>query len=84
MKASELTGPAIDWAVAKCESAVLVEDLFGLKPITAAPVFVKKFKPSTDWAQGGPIIEREEISISPAHTGWQAVIDINEGIGWCR
>lgn len=25
----------------------------------------REFSPSTDWAQGGPIIERENISISP-------------------
>ncbi len=63
MKTSELIGPALDWAVAKCESEVLGEDLFGLKPIIAAPLFVQNYKPSTDWSQGGPIIEREKITL---------------------
>lgn len=63
MKTSELTGAALDWAVAKCESLQLGEDLFGLKPIIAAPVFVKNYRPSTDWDQGGPIIERERITL---------------------
>lgn len=28
-----------------------------------APSWVQPFEPSTNWAQGGPIIERERISI---------------------
>ena len=60
MKTSELIGPALDWAVAKCESLCLGTDPFGLAPIIAAPIFVRNYKPSTDWAQGGPIIEREK------------------------
>jgi hypothetical protein len=47
MKTSELTGAALDWAVAKCEGYQL-----GLVPEGS-------YTPSTDWAQGGPIIERE-------------------------
>ena len=53
MKTSELTGAALDWAVAKCEGAVGINDI------------VPWFKPSTDWAQGGPIIEREWLDITP-------------------
>ena len=49
MKTSELTGAALDWAVATCEGYQL--DL----------VPEGSYTPSTDWAQGGPIIEREEI-----------------------
>jgi len=53
MKTSELIGPALDWAVAKCEGTDwLFEDL--TKPCPGACY-------STDWAQGGPIIEREGI-----------------------
>lgn len=48
MKTSELTGHALDWAVAKA--------IGEYKPV-AVPNY------STDWAQSGPIIEREEISI---------------------
>jgi len=51
MKASELTGSALNWAVAKCEGYRL--DL----------VPEGEYKPSTDWAQGGPIIERERMDI---------------------
>ena len=54
MKTSELTGAALDWAVAECE---------GLD-FPAADAFCGIFAPSTDWAQGGPIIEREGIHVS--------------------
>ena len=42
MKTAELTGPALDWAVA-----------------TANGDKINRY--STDWAQGGPLIEREHI-----------------------
>jgi hypothetical protein len=54
IKTSELTGAALDWAVAKCEG---VDGLF-----EAYEVGRHHF--STNWAQGGPIIERECITIS--------------------
>lgn len=53
MKASELTGAALDWAVSVCEGYRL--DL----------VPEGSYTPSTDWAQGGPIIEREMIQLTP-------------------
>jgi hypothetical protein len=52
MKTNELTGAALDWAVAKCE----VGD--------AAEQAGDWWKPSTNWAQGGPIIEREGMTLS--------------------
>jgi len=48
MRTSELTGAALDWAVAKA--------IGEYKP-TAVPRY------STDWAQGGPIIEQEKIAV---------------------
>lgn len=50
MKTSELTGAALDWAVAKAERRTI-------------DYFRGIYKPSTDWAQGGPIIEREKIGV---------------------
>ena len=50
MKTSELTGTALDWAVTKCETG---------QPLDMNGPFLVAFKYSTDWAQGGPIIERE-------------------------
>ena len=54
MKTSELTGAALDWAVQIAEGYVQPD------PIDFAR---NCFKPSTDWAQGGPIIEREGITL---------------------
>lgn len=63
IKTSELTGAALDWAVAKCEGyqAVYTDG-------SVTPVF-RKCKPvvelatlcySRDWSQAGPIINRLE------------------------
>jgi len=52
MKTNELSGVDLDWAVAKCEVG---EDISEIDD----PHFY-----STDWAQGGPIIERERIELS--------------------
>jgi hypothetical protein len=59
MKTDELDGIALDWAVAKCEKPEWLGN--------QAEVYVLKagFHPSTDWAQGGQIIERERIEIVP-------------------
>ena len=62
MKTSELIGPALDWAVAKCE-------FVGTPPfiIVSGCIYTiegDNWNPSTDWAQGGPIIEREGVSVS--------------------
>ena len=52
MKTADLIGPALDWAVAKCEE------------IERNPIgHPAHFSPSTNWSQAGPIIEREEISV---------------------
>jgi hypothetical protein len=58
IKTSELTGAALDWAVAKCEDESVVFD--GRVMRFAESQFSDEgwFKPSEDWAQGGPIIER--------------------------
>ena len=70
MKTSDLTGPALDWAVAKAE----VQEPVGsfLDGVVAHPDY-NKFYPSTDWSQGGPIIEREGIRLHRSVTGrWWA------------
>jgi hypothetical protein len=65
-KTAELTGAALDWAVAKCEG----HNVF-IKHAPVQVMYTPKgkrswyiFTPSTNWAQGGPIIEREGISVS--------------------
>jgi hypothetical protein len=75
IKTSELSGIALDWAVAKCEGHE-IDSLMGgavwywLKcSLTGAPEVVEVFRPSTDWAQGGPIIEREKTALIYFHDG---------------
>lgn len=62
VKVSELTGTALDWAVAKCRGfESLDEDLWLVQEgITDMPL--SAYNPSTDWSQGGSIIEREGIT----------------------
>lgn len=68
MRTSELSGAALDWAVAtaegwrtdkasdaKGEYLWLFKDGEGRNP--------KHYHPSTNWAQGGPIIEREGVEV---------------------
>jgi hypothetical protein len=53
IKTNELTGAALDWAVAKA--------IGEYKPV-AVPSY------STDWAPGGPIIDREGIEFRASGT----------------
>lgn len=54
IKTQNLAGPALDWTVAKCQK---------LKGDVIASVTVGEFSPSTQWHWGGPIIEREGITL---------------------
>ena len=74
MKTSELTGAALDWAVAVCQNVEVDKDN---EPIwfehSGSYVPRCPYTPSTNWAQGGPIIDREDIAISPSPDGlWSA------------
>lgn len=83
IKTSELTGTALDWAVAKCEgkNGVLHDDGITRCIVIAAASGVYKgtWKPSFNWSQGGPIIEREGIAVRRSHNmeygSWQAIRD---------
>lgn len=78
MKVSELIGTDIDYWVAKAEGLPLKHDPMGFGAQSPGGYWVwpdkfppaggymqvgKDYSPSTHWSQGGPIIEREEISI---------------------
>lgn len=69
IKTQDLIGAALDWAVAKCEGWI--------KGDITHPKFCRLWRdqirtpaayPSTNWAQGGPIIEREHIALDYYHT----------------
>ena len=67
MKTSELQGAALDWAAAKCAGELDEQD-YSLHESTGAFMLERGevswvYSPSTNWAQGGPIIEREMIDL---------------------
>ena len=70
MKVSELTGAALDWAVAKCNGHLDDETIIRrLEPDEEGWCIAY----STDWSQGGPIIEREKLCITASVEGdWTA------------
>ena len=74
MKVSELTGPALDWAVAACEGWKVSVVEFKKSQLSSS-----KFAYSSVWAKGGPIIEREKISICWEGKTWVATL-LNESI----
>jgi Protein of unknown function (DUF2591) len=62
IKTNELTGAALDWAVAKCEGFLCDYNYSGALALY-----------STDWSQGGPIIERERLLTRPQPgNGWES------------
>ena len=63
VKTSELQGAALDWAVAKAEGHNVRKQWSGFLFIMDGEKQVCEWKPSTAWAQGGPIIERELYSL---------------------
>ena len=79
IKTSKLTDAALDWAV--CEATGL---------LTAYPRVRKDFAlqwpgpgnghlhPSTDWAQGGPIIEREKMCVGHKHQADPEYCPVND------
>jgi len=75
VKTNELSGAALDWAVAKCEgrSEPEVVNNFPVAWYTWPNTHY-----STNWAQGGPIIEREEITVArrggQSFSPWGAVL----------
>ena len=84
MKTSELTGIALDWAVAKCKypelvwgSSIGIHHASHQIVIPHLPEPQCYWNPSTNWAQGGPIIERERIAVDYRDTfdWWVAYVN---------
>ena len=80
LKTSELTGAALDWAVLSLECAlpapfksfpaVLNGTVRIFRPDIGA--HSEPISPSTNWSQGGPIIEREGITVSKEDGCWSS------------
>ena len=74
MKTSDLTGAALDWAVAKCEGETLSQSSLAFQIQEHGCLqrtHLGSWKPSISWAQGGPIIEREKITVGYERYGAQ-------------
>jgi hypothetical protein len=68
MKTSELTGAALDWAVAKCENLHPDTDYvsncdWGVFVNFSNDYVNVRYTPSDDWGWAGSIVEREKISL---------------------
>lgn len=84
IKTSELIGPALDWAVAKCEdrrNMVIHNGWVFVDGNPGSPILGLGYCPSADWAQGGPIIEWEMTDIEHLHSPnqWHATHPKNKG-----
>jgi hypothetical protein len=87
MKTAELTGAALDWAVAKIEhpnllwgSGIGIHHASHQIVIPHLPEPQCYWSPSTNWAQGGPIIELNAIQLTPdEYTGTWRAYTTNEG-----
>lgn len=81
MKTSELTGATLDWAVAKAAGVAVLRcgagpgQYLAYVPKRAA---YKVWRPSTNWVQGGPIIEREKITLEWTGEDWMGYIRHDE------
>jgi hypothetical protein len=86
MKTSELADAALDWAVAECQGYFSTNGQS--LEYWRSPAGVKHFlymrnaeghgvhwtHSSTDWSEGGPIIEREGLQVTPRSGYWDAIV----------
>ena len=95
MKTSELTGRALDWAVAKAAGATdLRHDGIGTWwftlngkdwALSSGWSVQQNWDPSINWRSGGPIIEREKLFVKPTiNRGWRAYQRDPFGNGICN
>jgi len=74
MKTNKLSGAALDWAVAWAEN-ITIKHFSGVFYLLDGD----EWNPTRNWAQGGPIIEREGISVDRIGGAWTA--DIADSVG---
>jgi hypothetical protein len=89
VRVSDATSSQLNWLVAKCEGELYPQGhvrLIGYQTMYISPGAHEvqdswhQYSPSTDWAQGGPIIERECIELR-YHAVVVAGIWYRDGIG---
>ena len=67
IKTSELTGAALDWAVAESEGNVRLQYDSREGLIICNILGWIPYRPSVAWAQGGQIIDREKLCVGYQH-----------------
>jgi len=81
VKTADLIGPALDWAVAQCEGYTFEDDA----SFAAYREEDGRFNYSTDWAQGGPIIDQQKITVGPYHNHDGTTTGVFQSyIGWAN
>ena len=92
IKVFEATELQLDWLVAKCMAQVHKDQILygttmygwwisGLFTDPNQWISLNEFKPSTDWAQGGPIKEKHQISTTYCGGGVEAIFNGHYGQG---
>jgi hypothetical protein len=75
IKVSNATNIQLDWMVAKADQPVYSDKAL-IRALTAGTDGIgnewEAFSPTTNWAQGGPIIEREFIDLAYQFAFWRA------------
>ena len=65
VKTAELEGAPLDWAVAKAAGWDFSKEFYR--------IMAQGYRPSTDWSQGGPLIEKYKLEIVQAGHGFACV-----------
>lgn len=80
VEVASLDGVTLDWAVAKCEGSLDIYSAYCEGEEEKARRWYRYWQPgcerySTDWSQGGLIIERERITVSALYAQNDSPID---------
>lgn len=78
IKTNEASGVALDWLVAKCKGGfdlapgprmLAIYDIWDGSGVPSG-----RFRPSSDWSQGGPIIDQEIYELVRCQSGSRGVV----------
>lgn len=65
VQVKDATGSVLDWMVAKCQGFESLDSDMWLVRDGISDMPLHAYTPSSDWSQGGPIIEQEKIELIP-------------------
>lgn len=87
---SEATPLQLDWLVAGCEVVPVALYSVGKMYLIDTPwkdksrvKWIAEYSPTSNWAQGGPIIEREKLCVGTRHTNAEIHWD-DDIVCWAR